>query len=46
MTDAAQAEADQAQALFETKLSYMSPLERTRFLGTIAFEAAKHKNTK
>ena len=46
MTDAAQAEADQAQELFLTKLRYMSPLGRTRLLGTLAFEAAKTKITK
>jgi hypothetical protein len=46
MTDAAQAEADAAHELVLTKLRYMSPLEQTRFLGQMAFEAAKTQITK
>jgi hypothetical protein len=46
MTDAAQAEADAAQELLLNKLRYMSPLEQTRLLGQMAFEAAKTQITK
>jgi hypothetical protein len=43
LTDAAQAEADEAHERFLTKLRFMSPLEQMRLLGQIKFDSAQTK---
>ena len=43
LTDAAQAEADEAHERFLTKLRFMTPLEQLRLLGQIKFDSAQTK---